>query len=58
MIELRDKVESEITCTFYYVLLSLYQDRSIYINHLKDDESCLNADLPIAVLSFSAQGTI
>lgn len=58
MIELRDKIEKQMFCTFNYALLNLYHDGSTYISQYKDDESCLNSVFPIAALSLCAQRTI
>lgn len=57
-IELRDKVEKETACTFNYVLLNLYKDGNDFISHHKDNETCLNVNFPIAVLSFGGKRTI
>lgn len=58
MIELRDKVEKQMACTFNYVLLNCYVDGSNYISQHKDNESSLDATFPITVISFGCKRKI
>lgn len=54
LLDIKHRLEQELKCEFNYVLLNLYETGAAKIGKHKDNESCLDPNVPVATVSLGA----